>query len=460
MDEQIGVLSLKPDPMRPLTENDKKLVAAVANQVAQQVENIRLLADASRARAEAEEANRRMTHESWQSFNAYRREDTLGFVYDTVQVTRLGDSSLPGDIAFTVPLTVRGEAIGQLAVTGEDKPSPEALELATAIAAQTSTHLENLRLSEQNEKRARELETVAEVSVTASTTLVPDTLLQSVVDRTKERFGLYHAHIYVIDELQQTLQLRAGAGDVGRRLVADNWKIPLDHPTSIAAKTVRYRNYIIANDLYRDKNTAFLSNNLLPDTRSEMAVPMIVGDKLLGVFDVQSDKANYFSEVDAHIYTTLASQVAVALQNARLYAEQATTVAQLQELDRLKSGFLANMSHELRTPLNSIIGFSDVMLMELDGPLTPHMSTDLKLIQKNGQHLLHLINDVLDMAKIESGRMNLNPDKFGPRCLPIRHSRSIASLLRWPAKGTSRYSLKSIQTGKWKSTPITPACAR
>jgi signal transduction histidine kinase len=87
-------------------------------------------------------------------------------------------------------------------------------------------------------------------------------------------------------------------------------------------------------------------------------------------------------------------------------------VAQLQELDRLKSGFLANMSHELRTPLNSIIGFSDVMLMELDGPLTPHMSTDLKLIQKNGQHLLHLINDVLDMAKIESGRMNLNPEKF------------------------------------------------
>jgi signal transduction histidine kinase len=70
------------------------------------------------------------------------------------------------------------------------------------------------------------------------------------------------------------------------------------------------------------------------------------------------------------------------------------------------------MSHELRTPLNSILGFADVMLMELDGPLTQHMSTDLKLIQKNGQHLLHLINDVLDMAKIESGRMNLNPEKF------------------------------------------------
>jgi signal transduction histidine kinase len=100
------------------------------------------------------------------------------------------------------------------------------------------------------------------------------------------------------------------------------------------------------------------------------------------------------------------------LQNARLYVQQSATLTQLRELDRLKSSFLANMSHELRTPLNSILGFADVMIEELDGPLTPNMDNDLRLIQKNGQHLLHLINDVLDMAKIESGRMNLNPEKF------------------------------------------------
>jgi signal transduction histidine kinase len=91
---------------------------------------------------------------------------------------------------------------------------------------------------------------------------------------------------------------------------------------------------------------------------------------------------------------------------------QAATLTQLRELDKLKSSFLANMSHELRTPLNSILGFTDVMLEELDGPLTQHMDNDLRLIQKNGQHLLHLINDVLDMAKIEAGSMNLNPETF------------------------------------------------
>ena len=156
----------------------------------------------------------------------------------------------------------------------------------------------------------------------------------------------------------------------------------------------------------------FLPNPRLPETRSEMAVPMIVGDKILGVFDVQADRVDGFTDEDANIYTTLASQVAVALQNARLYMEQAGMVSRLRELDRLKTSFLANMSHELRTPLNSILGFADVMLEGIDGPLTENMDNDLRLIHKNGQHLLHLINDVLDMAKIDAGKMNLTLERF------------------------------------------------
>jgi signal transduction histidine kinase len=108
----------------------------------------------------------------------------------------------------------------------------------------------------------------------------------------------------------------------------------------------------------------------------------------------------------------IAAQTSVHLEALRLTEELQKRAAELQELDRLKSSFLANMSHELRTPLNSILGFSDVMLEGIDGPLTDYMENDLKLIQKNGQHLLHLINDVLDMAKIESGRMNLHLETF------------------------------------------------
>ena len=411
LDEQVGNLFLKADPARPLTDEDKEMVSAVARQISQQVENLRLLAEASRARANAEEATRRLTRENWQSFTN-QKNDGLGFAYDSIQVTPYGETHTPEDISFAQPLMVRGETIGQLTVAGlKDVPS-DAHELANNIAERVSAHIENLRLFELNEKRARELETVAVVSTTASTVLDPDELLQSVVDLTKERFNLYHAHIYLADKSWDTLMLASGAGEVGRQMVAEGWAIPMNHALSIVANAARKRQFIIANNISHAKHTGFLSNYLLPDTRSEMAIPMIVGENLLGVFDVQADTANYFSEEDARIYTTLAAQVAIALQNARLYMEQAATVTQLRELDRLKSSFLANMSHELRTPLNSILGFADVMLEGLDGPLTENMNNDLGLIQKNGQHLLHLINDVLDMAKIDSGKMNLHVEKF------------------------------------------------
>jgi signal transduction histidine kinase len=169
---------------------------------------------------------------------------------------------------------------------------------------------------------------------------------------------------------------------------------------------------------------------LLPDTRSEMAVPLVVGDQLLGIFDVQSERPGRFTAIDEQIHTTLAAQVAVALQNANLYAEQSATVARLRELDQLKSAFLANMSHELRTPLNSVLGFAQVILEGLDGPLTDNMESDLKLIEKNGQHLLNLINDVLDMAKIEAGRVSLSLEPVNLRELLEEVLESAGSLAR------------------------------
>jgi signal transduction histidine kinase len=95
------------------------------------------------------------------------------------------------------------------------------------------------------------------------------------------------------------------------------------------------------------------------------------------------------------------------LENARLSQEQERTIVQLQEVDRLKSEFLTSMSHELRTPLNSIIGFADIILQGIDGPLTEHALTDITAIHNSGKHLLNLINDLLDLSKIEAGRMEL-----------------------------------------------------
>jgi len=247
--------------------------------------------------------------------------------------------------------------------------------------------------------RAIELETVARVSAEATTNLDIDDLLQGVADLTKQQFGLYHAHIYLLDEEGENLVLAAGADEAGREMTSRGHSIPFNRQASIVATAARNREGTIVNDVTQNPN--HLPNPLLPDTLSEMSIPMVVGDRLVGILDVQASVYNRFTEEDVRIKTTLASQIAVAIENARSFA-------QAREADRLKSEFLANMSHELRTPLNSIIGYSEVMLDGADGDINEDMEEDLMAIHGSGQHLLNIINDILDLAKIESGKIMID----------------------------------------------------
>ena len=166
-------------------------------------------------------------------------------------------------------------------------------------------------------KRAAQLQAVTEIGTAAAAILERDQLLQEVTNLTKARFGLYHAHIYLLDEFGDTLNLIAGAGEVGRQLVSQGWSIPINHEQSMVAKVARTGAGLTINDV--QQNPHYLPNPLLPDTRSEMAVPLVVGGLVLGVLDVQSDQVNRFTDVDVQINTALASQVAVALQNAEQY---------------------------------------------------------------------------------------------------------------------------------------------
>ena len=369
---------------------------------------------------EMSELQRTMSHEAWSTYLSRSQHGISGYVFDNLRTRPLSIeeiSSFHPSIdsqgletaqphIYKTSLAIGGETVGILGVREDPNIgiSEEEKALMEAIAEQVSQALERTRLIEQTQKSAVELQAVARVSSVSSTILDPIYLLQSVVDLAKKSFGLYHAHAYMLDETGSKLVLAAGAGDIGREMVAKGWEILIDEE-SIVTRAARLRQGQIVNNVNQEKG--FLPNPLLPDTISEMAIPMIVGNRLLGVFDAQSDRINYFTDEDLRTYNTLASQTAVALQNAQLFAEQAMTVERLRELDHLKSSFMANMSHELRTPLNSILGFTQVILEGIDGPLTDFMDTDLQLIEKNGKHLLNLINEVLDMAKIESGRLSL-----------------------------------------------------
>jgi signal transduction histidine kinase len=146
--------------------------------------------------------------------------------------------------------------------------------------------------------------------------------------------------------------------------------------------------------------------------RSLLAVPLLREDHLLGALAVNRKSAGEFAPESIDLLKTFAAQSALAIQNARLFREIEVKSRQLEIASQHKSEFLANMSHELRTPLNAIIGFSEVLSERMFGEVNEKQAEYLGDILESGRHLLSLINDILDLSKIEAGRMELEPSEF------------------------------------------------
>jgi len=233
---------------------------------------------------------------------------------------------------MVVPISIGNRVLGVLDVQQNTTNSlkQEDVDSLQPIANQIAVAMQNIRQYENTQKIAADMNVVANVGIVVSTITETGNLLQEVVELSKASFNLYHAHIYMLNEAGDSLELTAGAGEVGRQMVAEKRSIPLASEQSLVARAARTREGVVVNDVTVALD--FLPNPLLPDTRSEMAVPMIAADMVIGVLDVQSEIANRFTDVDISIQTTLASQVAVALQNARSFsqtqrqAERETTV--------------------------------------------------------------------------------------------------------------------------------------
>ena len=313
-----------------------------------------------------------------------------------------------------IPISIQSNLVGIMLFSWENRHefTQVEVEIFEGLLQQVISVFEVIRATEatqvaqqQAERRAAELQVVAEVSTAIATILDPEELLFTISNLTRDSFALYHAHVYLIDEENNLLILSAGAGNAGQMMVRSGHRISTQQAHSLVARAARSQAGVISNDVTKEPD--FLPNPLLPETKSEMSVPIAVGGQLLGILDVQSNKRNNFNDEDVQIMSTLARQVGIALLNARLYQEQLETAERLREVDKLKSEFLASMSHELRTPLNSIIGYAEVILDGLDGPLNEELEEDVGAIHGSGRLLLNLINDILDLAKIEAGQMEL-----------------------------------------------------
>jgi PAS domain S-box-containing protein len=425
----LGVLDVQSEHTGGITPNDQLLLEGLCGQIAIAIESTSLRQEMEGRLRELSLLQGQLSREGWLKYQqkgqktGYRFDlsglQTLNNLQEEVRHNGKNGTPLaaPGQ-PIQKMLNVRGETIGSFGI--EDDPerplTKEEREIIDAVAQELAEALESARLFEQTqlalaeqERLASELETVAQVSTAAATILEVDELLQSVVDLAKSSFGLYHAHIYLVNETGKKLVLKAGAGNIGRLMSLEGREINMSSD-SIVARVARTRKGALENNVRRTLD--FLPHPLLPETRAEMALPMLVGGKLIGVLDLQSDRSDFFTNEDLNVQTTLAAQIAVAVENANQYAVQVQTAVKLREVDQLKSEFLASMSHELRTPLNSIIGFADVLLEGLDGDLNDRMEEDVRLIRESGNHLKGLIGDILDMSKIEAGRMDLRYEEI------------------------------------------------
>jgi GAF domain-containing protein len=322
----------------------------------------------------------------------------------------------------SVPMLREGEAIGTINVARREagRFSDGEIALLNTFADQAAIAIENARLFRELKERTHELTrsveqltALGEVVRAVSSTLDLETVLTTIVARAVQLSGLDGGVVFEYDEgaeefvqraatetagalaeARRTMRIRKGEGVVGRTaLTLEPVQVP--DITAPGAHGGRLRETLIASGV-----------------RAILAVPMLRETRLIGSLGVTRDRPGEFPPETIELLRTFATQSALAIQNARLFAEIADKSRQLEAASRHKSEFLANMSHELRTPLNAVIGFSEVLLQRMFGELNDKQDEYLKDIYASGQHLLSLINDILDLSKIEAGRMELAAAPF------------------------------------------------
>ena len=220
------------------------------------------------------------------------------------------------------------------------------------LRSQISSGLQRVLLVEQQKQaeqeltqQAKQLEAVALMSIATSTILNSRDLLQTVVELTKDSFDMTYVHIGLLNETGDTLIMAAGAGNVGERATATKSDVSIDQEQSLVAQTARLKQGYIANNV--ETEPKFMPHPLMPETRSEMVVPMIVADELIGVLDVQSNQIDRFTAQDMHIFSILASQVAVALENVRRFEKEQQISTTLEETGSFLDSIIENIPNPL-----------------------------------------------------------------------------------------------------------------
>ncbi len=292
---------------------------------------------------------------------------------------------------------------------GSDQQAVALVTLGKFLKSLLYTVMETYRREGANElqRRNRELEALGEVGRAVSATLDTDTVLTTIIARANQLAGTDGGLIYDYDEETQELRPRAADAFSEERRKEIWQQVRLKKGEGAIGQAVVQRRPVQIPDVCVEKAyESHLKADLIADGfRALLAVPLIREDELLGGLVLLRKQPGEFPQSVVNLVMTFASQSVLALENARLFN-------QLQLASQHKSTFLANMSHELRTPLNAIIGYSEMLQEDAVDEGAENLVPDLKKINMAGKHLLELINSVLDLSKIEAGKMELHLEDF------------------------------------------------
>jgi signal transduction histidine kinase len=319
-----------------------------------------------------------------------------------------------------VPLLREGVPIGVIVLARQrvEAFTDKQIALVSTFADQAVIAIENARLLNELRERTdelgrsvEELKALGEVGQAVSSTLDVRGVLSTILDRSVALSGSDAGAIFRYRQRDRTFRFVEAVG-YSAAMVRDQRALDVGESVTGLGIAVANRAPLQIPDLRERPPNPLRDQAIAAGYRSVLIVPLVGADRVLGATVLQRRTVGEFPEATVRLMQTLASQSVLAIQNARLFNEIAEKSEQLAEASRHKSQFLANMSHELRTPLNAILGYTELMADGIYGELAPRAAGVLERVQNNGRHLLALINDVLDLSKIEAGQLVLTLEDY------------------------------------------------
>jgi signal transduction histidine kinase/CheY-like chemotaxis protein len=324
-------------------------------------------------------------------------------------------------VLLSAPMLLGDEVVGVLLMwrTRVAPFSERDMSVLDEFAAQGAIALRQFDLMQSLEARSTELaskvaqlEALRDLGAAVGSSLDPDAVLNSIVSNAVRLTNADGGSIMEYDERTDAFVVRAAYGS-GQTLLNRLREITIRRDATLVGRAATEQRPLQIADLSEEAALDPHLDALYRDGwRSMLAIPMLRGDVIIGVVVIRRRTPGSFHEEMVELLETFAAQSSVALVNARLFRELETKSAELEVASRHKSEFLASMSHELRTPLNAVIGFSEVLIDRMFGELNERQDEYVHDIWNSGRHLLELLNEILDLSKVEAGQMVLEPTTF------------------------------------------------